>query len=89
MFLSFAVVAAATILQIPPDAHNLVTPNSHMVTALKLWMVAAIPLILAILPVTEIVHPSQLPNVAKWKFGLNWIGIGLCIIGILFFLCGI
>ena len=60
-----------------------------MVWAIKIWMAAAIPLILAILPVTEIVNPEMLPRIAQWKFGLNWMGIGLCIIGIIFFLFGI
>jgi hypothetical protein len=89
VFLSFAVVTAATILQIPTDAHNLVVPNWRMVWAVKIWMMAAIPLILAILPVTEIVKPEMLPAVGKWKFALNWIGIGLCNVGIIFFLFGL
>jgi hypothetical protein len=89
VFLSFAVVTAATILQIPIESRSFVTPNWHMIWALKIWMVSAIPLILAILPVTEIVDPSHLHRVAKWKFGLNWLGMALCIVGIGFFLFGI
>ena|SRR5271157_3846288 len=89
VFLSFAVVTAATILQIPIDARSFVTPNWHMIWALKIWMISAIPLILAILPVTEIVNPDHLPNVGRFKFALNWLGMGLCILGIIFFLFGI
>ena len=89
VFLSFAVVTAATILQIPTDAHDLVIPNKFMVWAIKVWMGAAIPLILAILPVTEIVKEESLPRVGHVKFALNWVGMGLCIIGIIFFLFGI
>src|SRR5271157_3426292 len=89
VFLSFAVVAASTILQIPTDAHDIVVPNRNMIWALKVWMVSAIPLILAILPVTEIVSIEHLHYIAKCKFTLNWIGMGLCIAGIIFFLLGI
>jgi hypothetical protein len=89
VFLSFAVVTAATLLQIPGEQHTIVHPNMYMVWAVKVWMMAAVPLILAILPVTEIVHPDRLPNVGKWKFGLNWLGMALCILGIGFFLFGI
>jgi hypothetical protein len=89
VFLSFAVVTAATLLQIPTDAHDIVVPNRRMIWALKVWMVSAIPLILAILPVTEIVDPNHLHRVAKFKFTLNWLGMGLCILGIIFFLFGI
>jgi len=60
-----------------------------MIWALKLWMTAAIPLILAILPVTEIIDPEYLHHVAKWKFGLNWAGMGLSIAGITLFLRGL
>jgi hypothetical protein len=89
VFLSFAVVTAATILQIPGEQHTIVHPNMYMVWSLKVWMIAAIPLILSILPVTEIVDPAHLPNLSKIKFGLNWLGMGLCILGIGFFLFGI
>jgi hypothetical protein len=89
VFLSFAVVTAATILQIPTDSHDIVVPNRSMIWALKIWMVAAIPLILAILPVTEIVDPDHLHYVAKSKFALNWMGMGCCIAGIILFLYGL
>ena len=89
VFLSFAVVTAATILQIPLDSHDIVVPNKHMIWALKIWMTAAIPLVLAILPVTEIVDPTHLPYVAKVKFALNWLGIALCNLGIIYFLFGL
>lgn len=89
LFLSFAVVAAATFLQIPLGAHYVAVPNHHMVTALKVWMLSAIPLILAILPVTEIVDQAHLKYVARAKFAFNWLGMGLCILGIIFFILGI
>jgi hypothetical protein len=89
LFLSFAVVAAATFLQIPLGAHYVAQPNMHMVTALKVWMLSAIPLILAILPITEIVDPAHLHYVAKAKFAANWIGMFLCILGIVYFILGI
>lgn len=89
LFLSFATVAAVTFLQIPIDSHFIARPNYHMVSALKMWMLSAIPLILAILPVSEIVNEKHLPKLARLKFTMNWLGMIQCIVGIVFFLLGI
>lgn len=93
LFLSFATVAATTFLQIPAKrtvlADYIVVPNWHMVVALKVWMFSAIPLILAILPVTELVDEDKLHIVGWVKFVANWIGMLLCVVGIIFFVAGI
>lgn len=93
LFLSFAVVAAVTFLQIPakrtPLADYIALPNWHMVIALKVWMFSAVPLILAFLPMSEVVDEDWLPTIGWVKFIANWIGMLLCVVGIFYFVAGI
>jgi|SRR5271157_4299386 len=93
LFLSFAVVAAATVLQIPAKrtavADYIIVPNWHMVVALKVWMFSAIPLIVAILPMSEVVSEDMLQTIGWIKFIANWAGMLLCIVGIFYFVAGI
>ena len=95
LFLSFAPLAAATILQIPVSAENqkfLIVPNHLMVLALRTWMVAAVPILISILPVTEFLPADQrdkwLHRVRIVKIALTWTGTIAFLFGIRFFFYG-
>ena len=96
LFLSFAPLAAATILQIPVSAENqkfLIVPNHNMVLALKVWMTAAVPILISILPITEFVPAEHrdvwLHRVRIAKIVLTWTGTIAFLFGIRFFFYGI
>jgi hypothetical protein len=99
LFLTFAPLAAVTILQIPTDVPGtkyMIHPSVQILDALKLWMVAVIPIFGSILPMTELLRhvlrlsiPTSLVVARVIKIVLIWTGALVCIWGILKFLQGI
>jgi hypothetical protein len=97
LFLTFAPLAAVTILQIPTDVPGtkyMIHPSKAILDALKLWMIAVIPIFGSVIPMTEILNhffsDSMSLKVAKIiKIVLIWIGALICIAGIVEFLRGL
>jgi len=97
LFLTFAPLAAVTILQIPTDAPGakyMIHPSAQILDALKAWMVAVIPLFGSILPLTELLERAfsvrtSLKIAKVVKIALIWTGACICIYGIVKFLEGL
>jgi hypothetical protein len=97
LFLTFAPLAAVTILQIPTDVPGtkyMIHPSVSILAALKAWMVAVIPIFGSILPTAEILQrifsvPTAM-KIAKYiKITLIWVGVVICVYGIVRFLGGL
>jgi hypothetical protein len=99
LFLTFAPLAAVTILQIPTDvvgSKYMIHPSKHVLDALKAWMVAVIPIFGSILPSSELLQhvigldlPKSLKVAKILKIILIWTGAIICIYGIMEFLRGL
>jgi hypothetical protein len=97
LFLTFAPLAAVTILQIPldaPETKYMIHPSAAILDALKLWMVAVIPIFGSVIPMTEILQhffsvPTSLKVAKVIKIVFIWAGAIICIAGILKFLKGL
>jgi hypothetical protein len=97
LFLTFAPLAAVTVLQIPTDVPGtkyMIHPSAQILDALKAWMVAVIPIFGSVLPLSEILHhffsvPTSLKIAKAAKIALIWSGTGICVYGIVKFLEGL